>query len=253
VIVPSRTQPNQQIFLTRAIRSIAQQGARSMLQIEVIVGLDTGERLPELDYCGMSVRPVRASSRSQAAALNAAAAAITGEYIAFLEDDDQWHPQHIDVAIGHLAHVGFISGTQLEVAASGAVIRINDFATPSGWVMSRSTWEAVGPFNEGFRYHLDNEWLGRLAERAVPRVHVVESTAPVSLEAARAVRPWLANVLLFGGKYVALARHTAPVPLVLRLVHNASGMARIIQDKTASDLSAHEIATLQERFGRIPW
>ena len=34
-----------------------------------------------------------------------------------------------------------------------------------------------GNFNETFKWHLDNEWLGRLAETKSSRLHLIESNA----------------------------------------------------------------------------
>jgi hypothetical protein len=61
--------------------------------------------------------------------------------------------------------------------------------------MPASTMRAVGEFNEGYRWHLDNEWLGRLAEKKIVRIHLVEATAPVDYQLMAQVRPWLANVI----------------------------------------------------------
>lgn len=253
VVIPSRSQPQQIGFLQRSIRSVAQQRARTSLSIEVIVGIDPGEPPPEIGAMEVPVRFAAGGKRLQAAALNAAAAHIRGDYVAFIEDDDTWLPDHVGIAMQMLEHSGFVSGTQLETNESGDVIRINDFPTPSGWVMSRATWDAVGPFDETYRYHLDNDWLGRLAVAGIDRIHVVESTAPIDTAAARDVRPWLVNIAIAGGGRVRFARHTLPVPLVIRLVHSASGVYAIQHDPAVMTKSREEIARLEATYGRIPW
>lgn len=253
VVIPSRSQPDQLAFLMQAIRSVRDQTARGSVSIEVVVGLDPDAELPALGETDLVVRSTAAHERSQAAALNAAAAATDGDFLAFLEDDDRWRPDHLTISLQALARCGFASTTQLEVDAKGVALRINDFPTPSGWVMPRSTWERVGAFNTEYRYHLDNEWLGRLADAEVDRTHVAEATAPATLALAAGVRPWLANVVTFGGGRVRLARHTSPLPNVVRLVHTASGMHRIATDATAKLRSDSEIAQLTARFGRFPW
>jgi hypothetical protein len=133
------------------------------------------------------------------------------------------------------------------------IIRINDFPTPSGWVMPRGTWQRVGGFSEQHRWHLDNEWLGRLAETGLRRAHLVEATAPLNLETAASIRPWLAKLLVLGGPSIRLQRHTGPAPLVYRLVHPQTGTHKISTDPAIQLQSRAEMAALTKRFGRIPW
>lgn len=253
VIIPSRSQPEQATFLTRALQSIATQTARAELHIDVAVGLDADASAPSIAQTGIPVRWAHASERSQAAALNAAARGVDADYVAFIEDDDQWQPAHLAVALVFLQQARFYSTTQLEIDAAGTIQRINDFPTPSGWVMPRDTWERVGPFDPHYRYHLDSDWLGRLAEAAIPRVHVAEATAPAQVAMALQVRPWLAAVALNGGPHVSLARHASVLPNVLRLVHTGSGMGQIAGDPHKRQASEQEVAQLQARYGRVPW
>jgi glycosyltransferase involved in cell wall biosynthesis len=251
VVIPSRSQPAQAGYLAKAIASIRAQSSRD-LAVEIIVCLDNGAGLPALPNAG-GVRFVEAPSRGQAAALNAGTARVSADYVAFLEDDDQWHPERTTVALRALANGDFTSTTQLEMEESGSITRINDFPTPSGWFMPISSWHRVGPFNEAYRWHLDNEWLGRLAESGLRRVHTVEATAPVNPSLMAQVRPWLLNCLKLGGPHVAIARHSILVPLVNRLVHTNSGMAMIERDPQALELSRREYEQLVARFGRVPW
>lgn len=252
VIIPSRTQPDQASFLTRALKSISEQTARASLTIEVVIGLDPGAIPPQISS-EQALRYAHATERSQAAALNAAAALATGDYVAFLEDDDQWHASHLATALEFLKEAQFVSTTQLEADAAGLIVRINDFPTPSGWVMPRSTWDRIGPFNASYRYHLDSEWLGRLGDAPLERIHLVEATAPVQLAVAAQVRPWLARVLSYGGAHVRLARHRNALPNVLRLVHGQSGMGQIASDAAKRAASEHEVQRLLSQFGRVPW
>jgi glycosyltransferase involved in cell wall biosynthesis len=253
VVIPSRSQPEQATFLGRALHSISAQTARTSLTIEVLIGLDADAPVPELPPTDLPVRCVHASEHSQAAALNAAAGAVTGDYVAFLEDDDHWQTGHLAVALGLLRQAGFVSTTQLEVNGNGFIVRINDFPTPSGWVMPRSTWDRVGPFNGAYRYHLDSEWLGRLGEAALDRIHVAEATAPALVETALQVRPWLAAVVTNGGGHVSLARHDSAIPNVFRLVHPASGMHQLSTDPAKRVAHEEELGRLTARFGRVPW
>ena len=72
-----------------------------------------------------------------------------------------------------------VSSTQLERNPDGSVVRVNDYATPSGWLLSNATLKQIGSFDASYRFHLDSEWLGRAAESGVRRFHLVEATAPI--------------------------------------------------------------------------
>lgn len=254
VIIPSRLAKSQGgfYFLERAVKSIRAQRNADQLDIEVAVGVDPGVALPDSEALA-GVRLEVSAAPSQAAALNAAARRFDHDYIALLEDDDVWAPAFLGVAMNGLRQADFISSTQLEVTDQGEIVYINDFATPSGWVMHRRVWEAVGGFNEAFRFHLDNEWLGRLAASGHSRLHLIEATAPVAPDRIRAGRPRLGLVLSNGGPNVRLARHPFMTPLVRRTVHPGSGMAQIVADPEKYKLSMAENQTLIQRFGRLPW
>jgi hypothetical protein len=253
VVIPSRSQPAQAGFLARALRSISAQTARASVTIEVVIGLDAGAPLPDLPPTDLTVRCAHAAEGSQAAALNAAAGLITGDYLAFLEDDDQWQTGHLAVALEFLQQARFVSTTQLEINPAGYILGINDFPTPSGWVMPRSTWEHVGLFDGAFRYCLDSDWLGRLGDAPLSRIHVAEATAPAHIATAQQARPRLAAVVAYGGGRVTLARHGNAVPNVLRQVHPNSGTYQIQTDPTKHRVHAEEFARLTAKFGRNPW
>lgn len=253
VIIPSREQASQARLLQRSVGSVQTQTARAGSRIEVLIGIDPDAAAPALDSFDLPIRFINSSARSASAALNGAAATAAGDYVAFLEDDDVWDPDHLEVSLQALEHCAFVSGTQLEVDSEGTVVRINDFPTPTGWVMHRSTWQQVGPFDTDYRLHQDNEWLGRLAEQQLKRAHLIESTAPLSVNVARQVRPWLANVIDFGGGNVQLQRHNSPMPLIRRLVHSDSMMHRISVDAATKAISDADYNRLTQRYGRIPW
>ncbi len=255
VVIPSRTQPKQLAFLSRAVQSIKNQTIYAKCQIDVVVGLDSGQNLP-LEFCRrLKIRYVQSGASSQAAALNAAAANVASSFLAFLEDDDQWNPQYLEFAFEGLRQADFVSSTQLEVTEQDAVIRINDFPTPSGWIMKTDLWNLVGDFNAEYRLHLDNEWLGRLGESRAKRIHMVESTAPVDVMVMAQVRPWLATLVEAGGAVdrIAFLRHKLPVPLVRRLNHIGSGMAKIAAEPEMKQRSLLEKEALIAKFQRIPW
>lgn len=221
--------------------------------ITFLVGVDKGCGLEPAISDILGVSCIESDGASQAKALNAAIREAHEGFIAFLEDDDQWMPDYLNYAMQAIALCDFVSSTQAEFNESNEFIRVNDFPTPSGWLMPKSTLEKIGEFNEDYRFHLDSEWLGRLSESNLKRIHMVESTAPIQEAYVQQVRPWLMNVLNLSGGFCDLARHESPYPLVRRLVHSNSGMAQISTNAEYSKISERECEDLIKRFDRIPW
>ena len=254
VLVPSRLErsPRGGFFLEHCVRSVRGQTLAAHVDLQILVGIDPGAEVPN-ELAALGVQFERGEAPSQPAALNAAAAAMTGDFVAILEDDDTWDPRYLTIAVSALEDNEFVSSTQLELSPEGVVLRINDFPTPSGWVMHRAVFDEVGRFNTEFKLHLDSEWLGRLAETGRRRLHLIESTAPVKIQYILPGRPMLANVLRLGGPSAGLGRHTDALPLVHRLVHPSSGTARIGADAAFRGRSALGISRLTARFGRLPW
>jgi hypothetical protein len=249
VLIPSRLERDAsgKLFLERAVASIRGQTGHD-LALQILVGVDADATPPAMP--GVSF--VRAEGRSQAAALNAAADKAAGDFIAILEDDDQWNSGFLFCAYSLLkSDVEFSSSTQLEVTPDGKVIRVQEFPTPSGWMMRRGVWDRVGPFSQDYRFHLDNEWLGRLGETKARRAHLVEATTPMDYDTLPLSRPFLGRILEMAN--VELVRHDSPWPLVVRLCHPNSGMARIKSDPALKAQSDEETARLIARFGRFPW
>ncbi|MEM9557022.1 MAG: glycosyltransferase [Acidobacteriota bacterium] len=113
VVVRTKDRPQ---LLAEALESLA---ASTWRRLEVIVVNDGGEtpRRPE-DY-PLSLRLVDLpENRGRAAAANAGVAAATGEYVAFLDDDDLVEPEHYEVL------VGLVTGAGVRVAYTDAAVGV---------------------------------------------------------------------------------------------------------------------------------
>jgi len=220
--------------------------------ITFLVGVDKGCGLDSTVTNNLGVTCIESDGASQAKALNIAIRQVHEGFVAFLEDDDQWMPEYLNFAMKAIALCDFVSSTQLEFDEADELIRINDFPTPSGWFMPASTLKTVGEFNESYQFRLDNEWLGRLSEAKLKRIHMIESTAPVHARYVDNVRPYLANVLKRSGGLCTLARHESPYPLVRRLLHLNSGSTQIAINGEYQEGSKREYSSLVNRFGAIP-
>lgn len=252
ILIPSRLERDTtgRLFLEKAIQSIRNQPGNT-LGLEILVGIDAGAVPPQ----GLgSIRFFESQGKSQAAAINAAAGAITGDYVAILEDDDQWNQGFLFCAMAMLKEdFDFCSSTHLEVTPEGKIIQINEFPTPSSWVMRRTLWDRVGLFDEDYRIHVDNAWLGQLGETDARRVHLCEATTPMDYNVIPVSRPSLALLLQNGKPKVELARHDLPWPLVVKLCHPGSGMAQVRTTDSARERSEFEKTRLRNRYGHLPW
>jgi glycosyltransferase involved in cell wall biosynthesis len=251
----TRPQTVDELLVDAAMRSIRAQTIADRVRIKIIIGIDCGASVPAALADSADVRIAESHGRSQAAALNAAAAHIEGDLVAFLEDDDFWDPHFIETTLAalKLKNFAFSSSTQLEMTEDQQPLRLKDFATMSGWVMPRKTWEIVGPFDESYRWHLDNEWLGRLAQGAIARCHLVEADTPMDRKQIGHDRPDLANLLKYSLGHVELVQHSISWPLVRRLVHPGSGIAQINSSAAIKSESVAEYQRLMSDFGRLPW
>lgn len=259
VIIPTRLaavnpdHPAPPRFIDRAIASVRRQTVWAhSLRMRIVVAVDPG-RSAEARLClPADVVAVEGDRMSQSLALNAALGAVDGDVVAILEDDDLWHPEYLDTSMRLLEEAAFVSSTQLAVWPDGAIANVFDFPTPSGWVMRRETLLRVGRFNEDFRWHLDNEWLGRLAASRLPRVHLVEATAPIHRQLVEECRPILDQVVRHGGPSSRLYRHRLPWPMVQRTLHPNSGMAQIMRDPAKRADSRREHDRLIAQYGHLP-
>lgn len=243
VIIPSRLQVRRggpDLWLPRALRSVLDQADAPAM--EIVVGLDPGvaapaARFPEVHAWASGAQP------GQAAALNAAIDASTGDPVAILEDDDRWHPERVRLALPWLDAVEFVSSNQRELAPDDAFVRINDFATPSGWLFRRDVWKRCGPFDVAIRYHIDNDFLGRVHLQEVSRVHLVEAGGVAQ------DREWL--------KLIAARSRVEEtgisVPLVDRTVNPDGGIETTKRNRTAALASKKDMRLIIKRYRCVPW
>jgi len=254
IIVPSRFGDKQEFFLSRMLKAIEAQLFQPQ-DLEIIICIDQGAPRPSISS-SLNVHLAESDARSQSGALNAGLRQAKHPFIGFLEDDDYWHVSFLQYAHAIFmqdASIDMISSNQLEIDEHDVVKRVNDFATPSGWILKRDIVEQVGFFNEEFRWHLDNDYLGRINTLKAKRVHFIEKYAPIEYHVAKQVRPWISNIIDYSNQNVLLCRHNESEPLVRRLVHSQSGMAQIENNQEFKSISIFEIQKLQQLYGNVPW
>lgn len=197
VIVPTHNRPET---LRVALESILAQTYRDF---EIVVvndhGADVQHVLDALDGEGRISYVRHAVNRGLAAARNSGLGVARGRYVAYLDDDDRFYPEHLETLVGFLEHGGapVVYSDALRVLQSkrddgryATVARdlpySNEFDRhrllvnnqfPVLCVMhERSCVDAVGGFDESMTSHEDWELWLRMSAR-FPFRHVASITA----------------------------------------------------------------------------
>jgi glycosyltransferase involved in cell wall biosynthesis len=188
VVIPSW---NRSALLREALQSVREvQGTD--LDIEIIVADNAATWDAKQVALDFGARYLRNPVPGVAATRNAGADVATGEYLAFLDEDDLWLPSHIrphldllesDPSLGGaMGQQWFVDHTSLRrfgapypngLAATGEAFRtLLDGGIQIGSLLIRaSAWDAVGPFDRRYaRAHTrvavdDWDWCLRLALR----------------------------------------------------------------------------------------
>ena len=253
VISPSRPGARQQEFLQRMIKHVREQTIFEEIDLEVLICLDFDDRLDFLidDPC---VRVMNSDGKSQAKALNVGLRSAEKRYIAFCEDDDFWHPQYLETYRQVLSSrdFAFLSSNQCEIDLVGNVIRINDFPTPSTWLFNRQIVDQKFMFDETYKWHLDNEFLGQINSYGLKRGHLIDAPAFNGHGQISHGRDAISSLVRQSWGLAVPVKHNFSGPLVFRQVHANSGMAQIDNDELAKNVSLAEFAKLQKTYGVIP-
>lgn len=201
VVIPTYNRPH---LLQRALRSVL---AQTYQDFEVIVSDDCSPQPASevvADFEDERLRVVRGlENKGNAGARNAGGQAARGEWIAFLDDDDEMLPHHLEQAAQVLSEapdtVGFAwSGIEhVRDTQDGHVVlkrelwqpqfsdrrhaylsflRSRKIGTNTGFIVRRSAFEQVGYFDERLRSAVDTDFILRLVRaydfRVIPDVTI---------------------------------------------------------------------------------
>jgi glycosyltransferase involved in cell wall biosynthesis len=185
VIVATFNRPQ---FLERCLQSIVAQTYRAF---EIIVVNDGGtpvESIVARLNAGKNIHYIaHATNKGAAAARNSALRLAKGEFVAYLDDDDEYLPEHLERVISALraSHCRFgysraeyliehEHGGQVQIERqrpffnaeySRDLLMIANFIPTPTWVFERSLVDEVGYFDETFKAWEDWEWLLRASAR----------------------------------------------------------------------------------------
>jgi glycosyltransferase involved in cell wall biosynthesis len=189
-------------FIERSVKSVFNQ----TVPADEVVVVNDGSRPEERAALGalaerFPFRIVDQANGGQGSARNAGVAASTSDYICFLDQDDFYLPNHVEVLTGAIppddARFGFVYGDLYEADAVGNVMRTSlvkehskdhpkksifdllrwdMFVLPSATLVSRAAFEAVDGFDPQFMGFEDDDlflrifragWSNHYVDRAV--------------------------------------------------------------------------------------
>lgn len=180
---------NGERFITRALSSVLEQSYRP---IEIIV-VDDGstDDSPNICQAVPEARYTRQSNAGVASARNHGIRLSKGRYIAFLDQDDEWLPQKLEVQVGLLEQnkeYGFTIARQQIVFLDNVPrppwlpenVDENelDAYLPGTMVARRELFEIVGMFDSSYVNASDTDWVMRAHDRGachaiVPQVLLI--------------------------------------------------------------------------------
>jgi LmbE family N-acetylglucosaminyl deacetylase/GT2 family glycosyltransferase len=155
---------------------------------EIVVVNDGGAK-PDVDGEAKVIH--HESSRGRAEAANSGARAATGTYIAFLDDDDLYYPEHLATLTASVAVSAktpytdavsaFVSGgetrSRMRIFSSGFdrdLLLVDNYIPLPTLLLRRDTFLDLGGFDPAFELFEDWDFLIRLAQRGdflhVPRI-----------------------------------------------------------------------------------
>lgn len=183
VIIPTY---NSGTFLAAAINSVLDQ---SYQPVEIIVIDDgsTDDSAAIAQQCGPTIQLVKQPNAGPAAARNHGVALAQGEWLAFLDADDWWHPQKLEKQMMRFAQqpaLGYVlchmythveADTVWPIALNQAQYQNEPPCfLPSALVVRRAIFQQVGAFDQRYRYSDDADWLLRAKDANIPLAVVPE-------------------------------------------------------------------------------
>lgn len=183
-------------LLVDALASVA---AQTVAPLEVLVVSDMddpeSERIVAASSVAAIARFVRSSPNGASNSRNTGAAAATGTHIAFLDDDDEWLPEHLELARDALIATGSdATASWFDVFGDGyrhegerivdgltapRVIAKNWGSTGSNLVVSRTAFDAIDGFDGELTTKNDTDFFYRLLRSgatyaAIPQVTMLQ-------------------------------------------------------------------------------
>jgi glycosyltransferase involved in cell wall biosynthesis len=223
---------NGRRFLRAAVQSVL---AQSLPPCELIIVDDgsTDDSLAEVESLPPAPFPIRVlhqTNSGQSAARNLASRQAQGEYLAFLDQDDRWYPQHLEMLVAPLAANNAVGWTYCdfdEMDLDGNLVTrsfmraaglshpkrtifecvANDLMVlPSASVMRRSAFEQAGGFDESLCGYEDDDLFVRVFRLGWEHVFVESALVRfrVHSNGSSASRTFIESRMRYAAKLVAI-------------------------------------------------
>jgi len=196
VIVPAY---NAASFLPKAIASIDRQGYHP-LEIIVVDDGSTDNTADVVRGLPSVAHYFHQENKGPAAARNLALKHATGEFIAFLDSDDEWPAGKLELQLGRLRadpRLEVVLGRIQYISLPGALDLDLPFETEDrilthvhlgSGVYRKSVFERVGLFEESLRFSEDVDWFMRAREEDISMVILGNVTLLYQLHAGNMTR-----------------------------------------------------------------
>ncbi len=276
VVIPTH---NRAALVVRAIRSVL---AQTVSDVEVIVvddasPDDTPAAVAQID--DPRLKFVRlAKNGHQAHAANVGIAQARGEFVAFLDDDDEWLPNKLEAQLARLSEVPDASAVYCrcfvqtseglrpprpraglpEGDITDSLLRRSIVMTPSAYLVRRSVLLEVGGFDESIVHTLDIDLWLRMSQAGhhfaiVPEplfiYHAESETPRLTTEAVAQLRGFLAIDRRWGG----LMRERLGVEAYERWVNNRRKKIRHGHEKLLKKMVRRGNRRAALRYVRTMW
>ena len=164
-------------FLAEALASIAAQRYRPW-EILVVDDGSTDDTARVASECGIALRYLRQEQGGGPSARNHGMREARGNFFAFLDADDRWHPDklsiqlarfdarpELDISVAHVQNfwMAEVAGEGLQLAGHRRAAPIPGY-TASTLVATREVFARLGPFNAEMKHGEQTEWFLRARE-----------------------------------------------------------------------------------------
>ncbi|MHB0870578.1 MAG: glycosyltransferase family A protein [Chloroflexota bacterium] len=176
VVIPVH---NGERYLEAALRSVEQQDYEPVEIIVVDDGSSDGSARVSWSHTG--VRYLYQLNQGVAAARNWGIDVASGEFIAFLDQDDRWVPHKLSAQVGYLLghpEVEFVLSRQRHLLEPGTprpawlrprILESDQLGSPPGcWLVRRQTFDRIGRFDPSLVNSSDTDWLTRAKDAGGP-------------------------------------------------------------------------------------
>ncbi len=248
---------NGRQYLKEAVESVARQ---TLLPVELILvddgSSDDGLSVIKNMQLPFSVVEIRQENGGQGTARNHGARLAKGKYLAFLDQDDRWYPEHLEKLIQPFAkmrRIGWVYSNLDEIDRKGQLVSISMlnklsskhpktnliellshdmFILPSASIILKEAFEAVNGFDVRLRGYEDDDIFLRLFRKGYRNVYlpqslsqwrIYHSSSSFSARMAESRRIYAGKLLKLYPDDPGLARFWVRDCIAPRFLHNSLG------------------------------